>query len=202
MSLIETFLREPARLVWFGRGGRGSGAGGVRFEPAAPRPAETVQGRYYLHVRSVAADGERHLLQFSLADDDGNVAVSAFARAPSPVGGPWTGEEGGPRSVDALEWDELEAALRPCRDAWVVAFGRRLHGGLLPASVREGIGKFDCARTRFLKVARRRGLRVPPGGLIDVNDARRLVGLAPVRSADAALRALALRELWLWMDGE
>lgn len=200
MSLIDALMFEPARLAaltpWASLAKpRGHGVlGGVR-------PAETVRRRYFLHVRSAAADGRRHLFQFALADDEGNVALSAFARGPSPVGGPWLEDEEG-HGADALSWDELEAALRPCRSAWVVAFGKRLHGDLLPSAVRGQVARMDCARSRFLRVARRRGLAVSPGDLLDLNDARRLIGLAPVRSPDAALRALALRELWRWMDGE
>jgi hypothetical protein len=54
---------------------------------------------------------------------------------------------------------------------------------------------------RFLKVARLRGLATSGGEVQCTNDALRLAGLPPVRSPDAALRALGLRQLSLWMDG-
>jgi hypothetical protein len=96
---------------------------------------------------------------------------------------------------------ELDHALRVCHGCSVVAFGRLPQGALLTAPARMGILGLDCARARFVKVARRRGIAVRADDLIGVNDALGLAGLPLVRSPDAALRALGLRQLCLWMDG-
>lgn len=165
------------------------------------RPQEIYPERYYLHVRSVSADGFAHLFQFGLVDDHGDVAVNIFVRGRSPVIGHEAGEdESDPPPMPAIWWDQLEEAMEPCRGAWIIAFGRTLHGSFLPAGLRDDVTSLDCGRARFMKFARRSGLTVAPGQIVDVNDARRLVGLPPVRSADAAGRAQGLRELWRWMD--
>jgi hypothetical protein len=168
----------------------------VEIKPS-PRPSEARPNQMFLHVRSVGADGFAHLFQFAIVNADGNVVVSVFARARSPI------QAGGTScpTLPSVWWDQLEEALKPCHGGWLISFGRGLHGGFLPLGTKEGVASLDCARERFLKVARRRGLKVGPGEVVDLNDARRLIGLPPVRSPDAALQALGLRELWRWMDG-
>lgn len=202
MQLLDHQLPPPALFALFGgmASGRGNdpkrGAGGNR-------PGEARTDRFFLHVRSVSADGFAHLFQFALVDDFGNVAVSVFVRGRSPVEGDQAVEgrdDGPPPPMPAITWDQLGEALKPCRGAWVVAFGRVLHGSFLPEAIRAEIASLDCARARFIKAARRRGIHVGAGDLSDLNDARRLIGLPPVRSPDAALRAMGLRELWRWMD--
>ena len=203
MPLLDHHLPPPALFALFrdASGGRAfraspSSRGGGR--PVAPRA-----DRYFLHVRAVAADGFANLFQFALADDSGGVAVSVFVRGRDPVDdllGPPAAADA-PPPVPTITWAALDEALAPCRGAWIIAFGRMLHGSFLPVATRAGVASLDCARARFLKVARRRGLGLSPGDVGDLNDARRLIGLPPVRSADAAQRALGLRELWRWMDG-
>ena len=172
------------------------------FSPLSDaRPGAAHPERYYLHVRSVSADGFAHLFQFGLVDDQGDVAANVFVRGRSPVAGSDQGvDDGDPPPVPAIWWDQLEEAMEPCRGAWIIAFGRTLHGSFLPSGVRDDVTSLDCGRARFMKFARRRGLAVSPGQIVGVNDARRLVGLPPVRSADAASRAQGLRDLWRWMD--
>jgi hypothetical protein len=160
------------------------------------RPREARPGQFFLHVRSVSADGFAHLFQFAIVDEPGNVVVSVFARGRSPVEG---GDQRPP--LPSIWWDQLDEALSPCNGGWLIAFGRVMHGAFLPDGTREAVASLDCARARFIKVARRRGLKIGPGDVADLNDARMLIGLPPVRSPDAALRALGLRELWRWMDG-
>lgn len=202
MQLLDQHLPPPALFALFaGMGSRRTP--NSKSAPSDRRPGEARADRFFLHVRSVSADGFAHLFQFALVDDFGNVAVSVFVRGRSGVEGqdPIDAEnDGPPPPIPAITWDQLEEALQPCRNGWIVAFGRVLHGSFLPEAIRGGIASLDCARARFIKVARRRGIHVGPADLSDVNDARRLVGLPPVRSSDAALRALGLRELWRWMD--
>lgn len=193
MSLLDRLLPPPA-LRAFARGADTPGAGRA--------PCLVQPDHYFLHVRSVAADGASHLFQFAMADEAGSVALSAFARAPSPVGEPTPDATPREAPARALDWAGLDAALRPFEGAVVTAFGRLSQGSFLPPGACAGIAGLDCARARFLKVARRRGYRVGPEDLVDANDARRAVGLPPIRSPDAALRALGLRELCLWMDGD
>ena len=200
MLHFETPLPPPGLFDLFGRpkGRR------VRSPFAArptTRPERAHPERFYLHVRSVAADGFAHLFQFGLVNDRGDVAVNVFVRGRSPVNGcDQAGDGAEPPPVPAIWWDQLAEAMEPCRDAWIIAFGRTLHGSFLPASVRDATASLDCARARFVKFAKRRGLAAAPGDILDVNDARRLIGLPPVRTADAASRAQGLRELWRWMD--
>lgn len=200
MQLLDQHLPPPALFALFGRT---PDPRGPRSKAGAQgrRPGEARTDRFFLHVRSVSADGFAHLFQFALVDDFGNVAVSVFVRGRSPVDDEADGDDSGPPPpIPAITWDQLDEALAPCKDAWIVAFGRVLHGSFLPEATRRGIASLDCARARFIKTARRRGIHVGPGALVDLNDARRLVGLPPVRSPDAALRALGLRELWRWME--
>lgn len=196
MQLLDPYSR-PARLFGLIPGSR-SRTPGFGRRPAAMRP-----GRLFLHVRSVSADGFAHLFQFALVDANGEAAVSVFVRGRSPVretADPAWEPGDAPPPIPAITWDQLDSALEPCRNAPIVAFGRTLHGSFLPARTREAIVRLDCARARFDRVARRIGIPVRPGDVADLNDARRLIGLPPVRSQDAAQRAMGLRELWTWMD--
>ncbi len=193
MQLLDHLLPPPARFPLFGRRAPATIASAGRA-----RPSELQQNRLFLHVRSVSADGFEHLFQFALVDDAGNVTVSVFARGRTAVEGDGPAA---PSPIPAVDWSELAATLAPsCRGAALVAFGRVLHGSFLPAAIRDKAAGLDCARARFVKAARRAGIKVGPGDVLDLNDARGLIGLPPVRSPDAALRALGLRELWRWMD--
>jgi hypothetical protein len=169
----------------------------VQIKAPSRRPSESRPNQMFLHVRSVGADGFAHLFQFAIVNADGDVVVSVFARARSPIRASGTSCP----DLPSIWWDQLEEALKPCHGGWLISFGRTLHGDFLPLGTREGVASLDCARARFHKVARRRGLKIGPGDVVDLNDARRLIGLPPVRSPDAALQALGLRELWRWMDG-
>lgn len=200
MLHFETPLPPPGLFDLFGRS-RGRRVPGPLAAPPPVRPEPAHPERYYLHVRSISADGFAHLFQFGLVDDRGDVAVNVFVRGRSPVtGADEAGEDLEAPPIPAIWWDQLTEAMAPCRNAWIIAFGRTLHGSFLPAPVREAATSLDCGRARFMKFARRRGLIAAPGDILDVNDARRLIGLPPVRSADAASRAQGLRELWRWMD--
>lgn len=194
MLSLPFVAKDPAhlpRLPWARRLGLP-----VEIKPSQ-RPRQVRPNQMFLHVRSVGSDGFAHLFQFAIVDAPGNVVVSVFARARSPIRPGGTCCPGLP----SIWWDQLEEALKPAHGGWLISFGRNLHGGFLPLGTKEGAASLDCARERFMKVARRRGLKLGPGDVIDMNDARRLIGLPPVRSPDAALQALGLRELWRWMDG-
>lgn len=177
------------------------------FRPGRPltdeprrRAPEPQVDRAWLHIRSVAADGERHLLQYAVADDFGDVMLSVFVRVESPVGEPTEAARAAVAAGHALDWRGLEAALSVCVGLRLTAFGAPLAWGLLPTRAAERFAGLDCARERFIRLARRQRLRLPPGEPVEANDARALVGLPPERNADAALRALALRGLCRWMD--
>ena len=165
------------------------------------RPPDLDADRGYLHIRSVAADGAWHLMQYAVVDDSASVLLSAFVRAASPVGEPTQRAREAMAAAHALDAEGLAAAMRLCRGLRLTAFGAGLNRGLLPPAVAASLAGMDCARERFLEVARHRRLRLAPGDPMDANEARRLVGLPPERSEDAALRALALRGLCRWMDG-
>ena len=169
-------------------------------EPARLRPLQSQADRAWLHIRSVAADGERHLLQYALADDFGDVMLSVFVRVDSAVGEPTESARSAVAAGHALDWAGLEKALVVCAGMKVTAFGAGLAWGLLPTRAAERLAGLDCARERFIRLARGQRLRLPAGEPAEANDARALVGLPRERNADAALKALALRGLCRWMD--
>lgn len=171
------------------------------WRSARPAPALDAD-QLFLHIRAVTVDSDSRLMQYAIADGLGQVRVSLFARLPLHANASALQTEPprpGRLIPSAATISELDTALRLCAGADLITFGREAQGALLTASARRGARSLDCARTRFLKVARRRGLDVSPQ--IALNDALSLAGLPQVRSPDAALRALGLRHLSLWMDG-
>jgi hypothetical protein len=182
--------------------------GGMRREEAhefsrkAVNTARQVSASDHLYfaVRSVAADGRQHVMQYAFADDRGNVAMSAFVRAASPVTliATPSGEDLSAEPLDADTFAGLAARL--CRGATLVAFHRVLQTGLLPGGAMGAASGTECAWRRFQAVARRKGVRLSRGEPLTLNDCLEKAGLAPLTSPDAALRALATRALWRWMD--
>ena len=83
---------------------------GLPVEIKAPsrRPSESRPNQMFLHVRSVGADGFAHLFQFAIVNADGDVVVSVFARARSPIRAGGTSCPGLP----SVWWDQLEDALK------------------------------------------------------------------------------------------
>jgi hypothetical protein len=51
-----------------------------------------------------------------------------------------------------------------------------------------------------LRISRQRRLTFDRHQPLTLSDALTAAGLTPLESADAALRALAIRDLWMWMD--
>jgi hypothetical protein len=82
----------------------------------------------------------------------------------------------------------------------MVAFHRVLQTGLLGEALDVAAGT-ECAWRRFQAVARRRGVRLSRGEPLTLNDCLEKARLPPLLSDDAAMRALAIRDLWRWMDG-
>lgn len=154
----------------------------------------------YFAVRSVATDGRGHVLQYAFVDDRGHVALSASVRAPSPVmvvGAPATED----LPVQPLKPEAFEdLVLKLCAGATLVAFHRVLQSGLLPESAAAHTAGMECAWRRFQAVARRKGLRLSRREPLTLNDCLEKAGLPLLDSEDAALRALAVRALWRWMD--
>lgn len=154
----------------------------------------------YFYVRSFAADGRGHVLQYSFVDDRGNVVMSAFACSPSPVG-LMAGEPPEDLPVEPLDQDELEYLIaRVCAGASLVGYGRILQGGLLPDQAVQTASGLECAWRRFHRVARVAGIRLDRSQALNLEEALAIVGLPAPDSADAAMRALAIRDLWNWMD--
>lgn len=154
----------------------------------------------YFAVRSVAADGRQHVMQYAFVDDRGNVALSAFVRSASPAT-----LFGGAASEDLPTEPMEEAAFavlaaRICRGATLVAFHRVLQTGLLPHGAVEGAAGSECAWRRFQTVARRKGIRLSRHEPLALNDCMLKLGMAPLDSDDAAVRALAIRRLWRKLD--
>lgn len=170
-----------------------------------PKPAQrrhrqrAMDDRLYFAVRSFGATGPRNILQYAFADDRGNVVMSSFAEAGRPFhGGHDLAEEMLVAPLDPKALDLLVSNI--CRDANLVAFGRVLQGGLLPGETVKSAASVDCAWRRFLRVSRQRRLTFDRCQPLTLSDALTAAGLAPLESEDAAMRALAIRDLWMWMD--
>lgn len=155
--------------------------------------------RLYFSVRSFGFNGARHILQYAFVDDRGNVLLSSFGHTDrAGAKGPELGEEMPVEPFDAQTLDYLTAKI--CDGAHLVAFGRVLQAGLLPAAAVGQAGSVDCAWRRFLKISRQRRIAFDRHQSLTLNDALELAGLPPLTSSDAAMRALAIRDLWMWMD--
>jgi hypothetical protein len=165
------------------------------------RPYVSEGGQLFFAVRSVAVTGRDHILQYAFADERGNVALSTFTRAPSPLamvsGCPPEDLAAPPLEPEAFR----ELMHRVCHGATLVAYHRILQGGLLPDGAVRAAAGVECAWRRFQGVARARGVVFTPGAPLTLGDCLAHAGLAPLESDDAALRALAIRALWRWMDG-
>ena len=167
----------------------------------APQPdrQRAADDRLYFSVRSFGFNGARHILQYAFVDDRGNVVLSSFGhtdRAQSRA--PDLAEEMPVEPFDAQTLDYLTG--RVCEGSHLVAFGRVLQAGLLPGAAASHAGSVDCAWRRFLKVSRQRNIAFDRHQPLTLGDALDLAGLAPLTSPDAAMRALAIRDLWMWMD--
>ena len=171
-----------------------------RLPLAEPRHRQrAIDDRLYFAVRSFGATGPRHILQYAFADDRGNVVMSSFAEADRPYrSGRVLAEEMLVAPLDREALDHLVSNI--CRDSNLVAFGRVLQGGLLPGKTVKTAASVDCAWRRFLRISRQRQMAFDRHQPLTLSDALASAGLAPLESPDAALRALAIRDLWMWMD--
>lgn len=164
-----------------------------------PRQA-SASPHIYFYVRSFAADGRGHVMQYSFVDDRGNVVLSAFAVSPSPVGLSM-GQPPEDLAVEPLEQEELDHLIgRVCAGALLVGYGRVLQGGLLPAQAVQAAAGLECAWRRFHRVSRAVGVHLDRSEGLCLEEALVRVGLPAPDSCDAAMRALAIRDLWGWMD--
>ena len=156
--------------------------------------------RLYFAVRSLGVQGRDHVLQYAFADDRGNVVMSAFVRSEAPsallLGCP--AEDLAMEPLDPEAFDFIAAKL--CGGATLVAYQRVLQGGLLPFGAARSAAGVECAWRRFQQTARALGLSYSPRDPLTLNDCLSLAGLPVPISEDAALRALAIRSLWRWMD--
>jgi hypothetical protein len=182
-----------------------------RMDFAAQRCADQPQGarppsrqraaddRLYFAVRSFGANGPQHILQYAFADDRGNVVLSAFSQTEGPVArGHEPAEEMPVQPFGPETLDDLLGGV--CGGANLVAFGRVLQAGLLPGGTVNAAASVDCAWRRFLKISRRRHIPFDRHEPLTLSDALAAAGLGALDSNDAAMRALAIRRLWIWMD--
>ena len=156
--------------------------------------------RLYFAVRSLGVQGRDHVLQYAFADDRGNVVMSAFVRSEAPaallLGCPAEDLAMEPLDPEAFEY----IAAKLCGGATLVAYQRVLQGGLLPFGAARSAAGVECAWRRFQQTARALGLAYSCRDPLTLNDCLCLAGLSVPISEDAALRALAIRSLWRWMD--
>jgi hypothetical protein len=171
-------------------------------QPQAARPPSrqrAADDRLYFAVRSFGANGRRHILQYAFADDRGNVVLSAFSQSDSMAAGGHEPAEEMP--VPPLGPETLDDLLgRVCAGANLVAFGRVLQAGLLPDGMVSAAASVDCAWRRFLKISRQHRIPFDRHEPLTLSDALAAAGLGSLDSTDAAMRALAIRRLWIWMD--
>lgn len=164
------------------------------------RPQRAADDRLYFAVRSVAATGFRHILQYAFVDDRGGVVMSVVAEAPSPLATPPHAPPE-PMAVEPMAPEALEYMLgRICNGANIVTFGRVLQTGMLPREALDGAASVDCAWRRYLKLTRHRQPAFNRHEPLNLSDALNTAGLRAPTSEDAVMRALAVRDLWLWMD--
>jgi hypothetical protein len=171
-----------------------------RRRPLRPAARPVQPDPLFFSVRSFAAGDQMHTLQFGFADRDANVVLSVFVKAPSPVpqlGGPHPDD----LATEALDPDRFERLVTPiCRGAALVGFHRVLQGGLLPrAAVQEAAG-FRCVWRRMQEAAKTHRLCAPGDRPMTLDEGLALAGLPRLDTDDAAIRALAVRDLWLWLD--
>jgi hypothetical protein len=160
----------------------------------AERPV-AADDHVYFSVRSLGFSGPSHLLQYAFADD-----LTPVRAAPRPPGPPGQ-EPPEDLAIEPLEPEALTPLLaRVCAGARLVAFGRVLQGSLLPAQSARAAYSVDCAWRRFIRLSRQRRFAVDRNEPVTLSDAMTIAGLPPLESADAAVRALAIRDLWAWMD--
>lgn len=171
---------------------------GKRREGAVRQLSAT--SHLYFAIRSICADGHQHVMQYAFVDDRGTVVLSALARSASPVT-MIAGQPAEDLTMEPLDAEAFEYLMsRLCGGATLVAFHRVLQGGLLPYVAVAQAASVDCAWRRFQTVARRRGIRLSRGEPLTLADCLERAGLPPLQSDDAAMRALAIRDLWRWMD--
>lgn len=163
------------------------------------RPQRAMDNRLYFAVRSLGRSGPRSILQYAFADDRGNVVMSYLGHSDSPrAGGHELSED---MLIAPLDPEALEYLMsKVCRGTNLVAFGRVLQAGLLPPGPLQEAGSVDCAWRRFLEIGRQRSLSFDRHQPLTLSDALVAAGLPPLSSPDAAMRALAIRDLWHWMD--
>ena len=186
-------------LAWCGAGRRSDTF--MRDGVRKPPPQVSASDHIYFAARLVAADGRQQVMQYAFVDARGNGAFSAFVRSTSPVM-----MYGGAASEDLLIEpisDVLfgELAVRLCAGATLVGFHRVLQAGMLPDDAVAGAAGAECAWRRFQAVARQRGIGLSRREPLTLNDCLEKLGLSPLESEDAALRALAIRALWRKLDG-
>ena len=169
------------------------------FPPATSHQVSASEHVYFA-VRSVAADARQHVMQYAFVDDRGNVALSAFVRSSSPANlfGGTASEDLAVEPMDEAAFAVL--AARICRGGTLVAFHRVLQTGLLPAGAVDGAAGSECVWRRFQAVARRKGVALSRREPLALNDCLLKLGMSPLDSEDAAVRALAIRRLWRKLD--
>lgn len=156
--------------------------------------------RIYFAVRSIGVHGRNHVLQYAFVDDRGNVVMSALTCSQAPAA---TMVGGSPHDLamaplPATAFEPMAEAV--CHGATLIAFQRVVQCGLLPEAGLAAADGVACAWRRFLRIARLKGWSAPSDGLLTLSDCLAMAGLPQPDSEDAALRALAIRDLWLWLE--
>ncbi len=137
-----------------------------------------------------------HVLQYAFVDSRGEVVMSAYTHAPSPValiGSAPTEVGAEPLSPEAFE----RMATQICAGARLIGFHKRLQGGLLPERARGAAAGLQCAASSFEK----RVGRDEVGGRGEAPSLAACLAYARLpqpASEDAEAQARAVRDLWRW----
>jgi hypothetical protein len=137
-----------------------------------------------------------HVLQYAFVDSRGEVVMSAYTHAPSPVAliGSASAQAGAePLSPEAFE----RMAMQICDGARLIGFHKRLQGGLLPECARRAAAGLQCAAQSFERRAGR-GRVGGRGEAPSLVDCLAYAGLPQPAGDDAEAQALAVRDLWRW----
>ena len=71
----------------------------------------------------------------------------------------------------------------------------------MPVGAANAASGVECVWRRFQAVARRKGMRLSRHEPLALNDCLQKLGMPVLETDDAAMRALAIRNLWRRLDG-
>src|SRR5690606_7523035 len=169
------------------------------FRPVVLRRV-SERGEIYFAVRSMGVSSSGyHVLQYAFVDSRGEVVMSAYTHAPSPVA--LIGSAPANVGAEPLPPEAFERmATQVCAGARLIGFHKRLQAGLLPDSARRAAAGVHCVARRFEERVGRCKVG-GPGEAAALADCMAYAGLPAPSGDDAVADARAVRDLWRWAQG-